>query len=71
LKKKKAKGLERSVKRYSRISFTYLFFASVDFVNEVTSSGMRVWSLSKWRVARFEVTRGLTFTGPCIVILFL
>jgi len=48
------------VKRYSRISFTYLFFAYVEFVNDVTSSGTRVRSLNKWRVARFEVPRDLT-----------
>ena len=45
------------MKRYSRISFTYLFFASVDFVNDVTSSGPRVRSLNKWWVTRFEVRR--------------
>jgi hypothetical protein len=40
---------------YSRISFTYLYFVSVDFVSDVTSSGARVRSLNMWRVARYEV----------------
>ena len=41
-------------------NFTYLFiFASVDFMNDVTPSGPRVRSLNKWRVARFEIQRGV------------
>lgn len=53
------------MKRYLRASFTYLFFASVDFVNDVNSSGPKVRSLNKWRDARFEVQRGVAEDFVC------